>query len=206
MVTNLAKFWFLAYCSLWRQSKHEAPGSTTLVNDEETSLNWDGIFGPTTWTLLVPTWKHKINIVIFSLIAGAISFLSSVIFRYEVISSFFYSQGLSITVTTSCWITVYITLQGWPQRSFLGLCKVICQSGGVGSCNLSFSLFFNCFFDFLIVKTESVVMRFSSLYSHVLHLRSPHGDTRTLKMLRPEMKKAFSWIGKVDQIDTIPHL
>ena len=74
--------------SLWRQSKVGRRESQLMV-DEEASLDWDGVLGPVTWSLLIPSRTFRINILLFSVIAAAISFLSSMILRYQVIDNFF---------------------------------------------------------------------------------------------------------------------
>ena len=96
--------------STWRQSKRERNVSNVLL-DEEAAIEWDGILGPNTWTLLVPPRKYKINILIFSLLASVISFLSSVLLRYQVILSFFKSEASAVTVYLACWLTVFVCLQ-----------------------------------------------------------------------------------------------
>ena len=79
--------------------------------DEEASLEWDGFLGPVTWTLLIPSRTFRINILSFAVIAATVSFLSSMILRYQVIDSFFSSGGVTVTVFLMSWMTVFISLQ-----------------------------------------------------------------------------------------------
>ena len=96
--------------SNWRHSKRQVNVSSVLL-DEEATIEWDGILGPNTWTLLVPPRKHKVNILILSLLASVISFLSSVLLRYPVILSFFKSPVAAGSVYLFCWVTVLVSLQ-----------------------------------------------------------------------------------------------
>ena len=96
--------------SLWRQSKVGRRESQLMV-DEEASLDWDGVLGPVTWSLLIPSRTFRINILLFSVIAAAISFLSSMILRYQVIDNFFPGKGVTVTVFVLSWMTVFISLQ-----------------------------------------------------------------------------------------------
>ena len=110
--------------SLWRQSTdHDA--ALVVTSDEESPLDWDGVTGHNTWSLLTPARSYKLNIVIFSLLAGILSFLSCVTLRYvtthitviivsiryQVIKIFFPDSTVSIVLLVLTWLTVFISLQ-----------------------------------------------------------------------------------------------
>ena len=98
--------------SAWRQSyHHNHTRDNNLLTEEEAALEWDGVAGPQTWAMLVPRRKYKINILIFSLLAAVISFLSCHILRYQVIQNFFTSRTSAGCVFTFSWLTVFVSLQ-----------------------------------------------------------------------------------------------
>ena len=98
--------------SSWRQSQPEGQTrEANLLLSEEAALDWDGLVGAKTWAMLVPRRKYKVNIVIFSLLAGLISFLSCTILRYQIIRNFFTSQASAGCVFTFSWLTVFVSLQ-----------------------------------------------------------------------------------------------
>ena len=92
------------------EARREARGGN-LVVDEEVDLEWDGVLGPLTWSLLAPTRAHKATFVITSALAGLVTFLASVTLRYPVIRNFFDSEAISVTVFILGWLTVTISLQ-----------------------------------------------------------------------------------------------
>ena len=98
--------------SSWRQSQPEGQTrEANLLLSEEAALDWDGLAGAKTWAMLVPRRKYKVNIVIFPLLAGLISFLSCTILRYQIIRNFFTSQASAGCVFTFSWLTVFVSLQ-----------------------------------------------------------------------------------------------
>ena len=52
-----------------------------MTTDEESALDWDGVTGHHTCSLIFPVRSHKISILLLSLLAGAITFLSCVTLR-----------------------------------------------------------------------------------------------------------------------------
>ena len=94
--------------SIWRQSKEDG-SQANLTMDEEESPPWDGVMGGITWSLLVPTKLHKVNIFLHSLLAGLIAATSPVVLRYEIVQNIF-GQGGGAVVTMFSWLTVFITL------------------------------------------------------------------------------------------------
>ena len=98
--------------SCWRQSlspSHSQARENNLLLSEEAAIDWDGVTGPNTWALLVPR-RSKINILIFSLLAAVISFLSCLILRYQVIQNFFTSQTSALSIFIFSWLTVSVSL------------------------------------------------------------------------------------------------
>ena len=94
--------------------RHEAErntGSGNVVMDEDVDLEWDGVLGPLTWTLLAPARSYKVTFVITSVLAGIVTFLASITLRYPVIRNFFDSEALTVTLFILGWLTATISLQ-----------------------------------------------------------------------------------------------
>ena len=94
----------------WALCRREA-GASDLVVDEEAELEWDGVVGPVTWSLLAPARSHRMTIVITSVLAGLVTFLASVTLRYPVIRNLFVSEAVTVSVFILGWLTVAISLQ-----------------------------------------------------------------------------------------------